>query len=395
MLFRLLSTLEKVKRATTAAEMEAIQRFRYQVYVAEFKRERSGVDHERRMVIAPGDDSRFVTHFYTGTVEELTACARVDHWGPGEVPEKMFRHLSMQVVPGIERLSTGYTSKFAVRPSHRGGKLVLPALLRAGYDLLCGEKGTDLLFTTCVPGLIGMYRRVGMRPYTATLALCDAGSEIPMMSVMSDIRHLKRVGSPVTDLARKHFGRGRRAPLDPAPFNELFKAAEGPVETDHERVWQELQERFAAADSEEAPFMRRLPEDVLAQLSKSGLILDVAPDTVLTRQGVKQREMYIVLAGTFEVLRESGVRLAVLGPGDVLGEVGFFLGSGRRTADVRSLEHGRILLVRRKLLAELTRKDPAAAAALLTELARVMAERLSATNDALNEALRQDGEENS
>jgi predicted RND superfamily exporter protein len=59
----------------------------------------------------------------------------------------------------------------------------------------------------------------------------------------------------------------------------------------------------------------------------------------LIEQGTMGRSMYIVVSGQLEVVRQNGTRelhLAVFGPGDVFGEIGF-VHETYRTADVRAL----------------------------------------------------------
>ncbi len=66
---------------------------------------------------------------------------------------------------------------------------------------------------------------------------------------------------------------------------------------------------------------------------------EVAAGTRLIEQGTMGGSMYLVVSGELEVVRRDGGRerrLALLKPGDVLGEIGFIRAT-RRTADVRAL----------------------------------------------------------
>ena len=86
----------------------------------------------------------------------------------------------------------------------------------------------------------------------------------------------------------------------------------------------------------------------------------------------------MILDGTFEVYDDDR-RLRLIGRGDVIGEIGFFGTSGRRTASVRAATDGEVLVLRRHFLDELREHDPACAAEILFELARALADRVSAT----------------
>ena len=62
---------------------------------------------------------------------------------------------------------------------------------------------------------------------------------------------------------------------------------------------------------------------------------------LLVEQGTFGRSMYLILSGQVDVVRRIGnktKRIAVSGPGQVLGEVGY-IREIRRTADVRALTH--------------------------------------------------------
>jgi CRP-like cAMP-binding protein len=77
----------------------------------------------------------------------------------------------------------------------------------------------------------------------------------------------------------------------------------------------------------------------------------------------------------FEVY-DGDRRLRVIGRGDVIGEVAFFGTSGRRSASVSAATDGQVLVLRRHFIDELRRNDPGAAAEVLYELARALADRI-------------------
>jgi CRP-like cAMP-binding protein len=59
----------------------------------------------------------------------------------------------------------------------------------------------------------------------------------------------------------------------------------------------------------------------------------------------------------------------------VIGETAFFSTAGRRTASVRAASDGRVVVLRRGDVDRMRQTDPACAAELLFELARVQADR--------------------
>ncbi|HEU0090835.1 MAG TPA: cyclic nucleotide-binding domain-containing protein [Vicinamibacteria bacterium] len=368
-----LTRLETVHKAETAAEREAIYRFRYQIYIEELKYNYEA-DHERKWLKQAEDEQPWTTLLYTGSPDDISSTVRVQAWKPGEVPPAVFALTSMERFPGIERLGVSHIGRMMIRRSLRG-KLVLPSLLAGGYEFLVGEKGADLAFLDCVPGIVRHYRQLGARPYGGRLIDLGYSPGIPLVIVLSDYGHLKRSGSIVAPLVKKYFGPGKRAPLDLEPYRHLFDSEQVPVEFDPEKVWAALQDRLLAGDEAIPTFVDALSPGALFHLSESGYLLDVKAGDLITRAGIGQREMFVILEGACEV-EGASKRIALLEKGDLFGEIAFFSESGERTATVRALSDCKLLVLRQKFLDELTTNDPEAACQILLNVSRIMAERM-------------------
>ena len=115
------------------------------------------------------------------------------------------------------------------------------------------------------------------------------------------------------------------------------------------RVFEAALEDPDRADLEELPLIRQFDQKTKNQLLESAKILDVSTGHEICRQGEPDRSLYIVLAGRFVVSRRSksgqSRNVAVLERGAVFGEVAFFIGD-RRTANVKALSNGRLLMIR-------------------------------------------------
>jgi CRP-like cAMP-binding protein len=373
-----LTRLETVHKAETAAQREAIYRFRYQIYIEELKYNYAA-DHERKWLRQDEDDEAGSTLLYTGSLDDITSTVRVRAWKPGQVPPAVFQTASMDRFPGIERLGVSHIGRMIIRRSLRG-KLVLPSLLAGGYEFLVGEKGMDLAFLDCVPGIVRHYRQLGARPYGGRLIDLGYSPGIPLVIVLSDYAHLKRSGSIVAPLVRKYFGPGKRPPLDLEPYRHLFDSEQVPVEFDPEKVWEALQDRLLAGGEAIPTFVDALSPGALFHLSESGYLLNVKAGDLITRAGIGQREMFVILEGACEVegdVEGEAKRIALLEKGDLFGEIAFFSESGERTATVRALSDCKLLVLRQKFLDELTTNDPEAACQILLNVSRIMAERMS------------------
>lgn len=375
MLTQWLTKLEPIHVATTREELDAVYRFRYTIYYEEYGRQIGNPDHERRFVTDPHDEADFSTILYSGTPEDITGTVRLRHWRPGEVPEHELHEMSMDMLPGIEQRHTSEIGRFMIRRSLRG-RLLLASFARESYDLLCGKHESELSFCYCAPGLINYYRKLGARPFGGRLVHTPDGMMVPLVSVLSDYEYYKRNGSPLAPLVKRHFGRGKRAVIDLAPYRDLFESDSGSLELDSEKIWDELQEAVTEEDHE-APFLESLPEPLMRKLTQKGFIINVDAGALVLREGYGEEEMYLILDGVFEAAAGER-RLALMGKGELFGEIAFFVPGHRRTASVKAVTEGRVLALRGRTLRQLIDAEPAAAAQLLLRIGGVMAQRLAA-----------------
>ncbi|MDH3402455.1 MAG: cyclic nucleotide-binding domain-containing protein [Acidobacteriota bacterium] len=375
MLRQWLTKLEPVHRAASREELEAVYRFRYTVYYEEYGRSLGIVNHDKRWVWDEEDETEFATILYTGSPSDVTGTVRLRHWPPGAVPEHILHELSMDVLPDIERRHTAEIGRFMIRKGLRG-RLLLASFAREAYDLLCGEQGSELIFCYCAPGLVHYYRKLGARPFGGRLVPTPDGAMVPLVSVVSDYDYFRRSGSLMAPLVRRHFGPGKREPVDLEPYLPFFESDNQPVEVDPEQVWGALQEAVVEDDSAAASFADSLPEPTLKKLTERGFIVNVTAGTLVTRQGYGEEEMFIILDGIFEA-RDGERLLRLMTTGELFGELAFFIPGHRRTASVVAASDGRLLALRGKTLRDLIDVDPQSAAHVLLRLGRIMAERLA------------------
>jgi CRP-like cAMP-binding protein len=376
--------VERALRATTRAEREAIYRFRYTIYASELGRVTGGVDHARKQIRDPDDEADFTTHFYVGSPDCVLAASRVRAWAPGQVPARDFETFSLALFPNIAQLSVCEIGRYMVRPSMRG-KLMLASLASAGFDFVAGEQKMDLALGSCRPGLVEYYRKIGARPYGGRMIDGPDGLEIPLVGVISDEEHYLRVGAPQAAMVRRHFGPGKRAPLDARPFAHLFAENARSVVTDPAEVWRELGETLLRAPQCPPAIFASLDARALRTLCSNAFILSAPSGSVVTREGRRERELFVVIDGELEAGTDtrSGRRdLARLLPGDVFGEIAFLSERGERSATVSAKTASRLLVLRRSFLDRLAARDRRAAMTVLHNLGRLVSERLALTSKA-------------
>jgi hypothetical protein len=373
----LIGALEPVYIAETEAEREAVFSFRYSVYGAELGRKLGNADHGRRRVHDQEDDQPYTTLLYTALTDgdgagQLTGTTRIRRWEPGQVPAQDWAAFSMERFAGLRDMPTAEIGRLMIEPGHRG-QMGLVSMSCAVYQLYAGELAADAGFINCAAGLVRHYRLLGFRTYAGQLVPTADGIEVPLVLIPSDRAYLEQAGSFVAPFADLFYGPGRRAPVDVERWARLLDADSAPVSFDAAAVWDRVSRLRRAADDHRS-MLESLSEDTVQKLSGQGFLMNVSAGQLLTEKGLNQREIFVILDGAFEV-HDGDRRLALLGPGEVIGEVGFFGTSGRRMASVTAASDGQVLVLRRRFVDELMRSDPACAAEVLFGLARVLADR--------------------
>ena len=99
-----------------------------------------------------------------------------------------------------------------------------------------------------------------------------------------------------------------------------------------------------------------LPSEARAAIAQHADELDVSEGTELARQGEFAYEFFVIEEGNAEVLRD-GERIAELGPGDFLGEMGI-VGKVVRNATVRTTSPSRVIVMSEQDFRSMSRTNP-------------------------------------
>lgn len=368
-----LSKLETVYEAESDSDREEVFALRYRVYVEELKKGfLQHADHERRWLRDPEDDRPNSTILFTRSKAGITGTLRVDAYPVDSIPTAIATRFSLHQLPTLPGRTVCELGRLVIAPEHRG-LLILPALARKAYEISVDRYGARCGFNYCAPGLVGAYRRLGFRPYPGDLIFNQDGVRVPMMFVADDLAYHAEVGAPFLDEARRRFASTR----DDTATNMLAPILQADTEyfLDQSEVWEHLQ-TFLASRTERPSFMDGLSARSLAYLSEHGFVVSVPAGKRVIRDKLVESEAFIVLAGAFEV-RKGDRRVAVIGRGEIFGELAFFLDSQARTADVFSVCDSTVLILRRKYLEQCIKDDPEIGNELLMAICRTLARRLA------------------
>lgn len=129
-----------------------------------------------------------------------------------------------------------------------------------------------------------------------------------------------------------------------------------------------------------------LDDGQLDHIAAAGSVQSLQRNVVLFEEGDEPGEFYLVLSGRVAIAQESDdgreSLLAVLGPGELFGEMGFLDGHNR-SAQARALEESEVLVVPYAELRLLYENHPTA----LWSAVQLLARRLRATDQALSDTV--------
>jgi CRP-like cAMP-binding protein len=260
-----------------------------------------------------------------------------------------------------------------VRPHLRGTDLLLKMM---GNGMrFANENRIQLVFGDCEPHLLNLYLGLGQRTYSkVNVNSAEAGYLIPLVLVIEDIDYMRQLNSPLLPHLRD-FGDDKRIPACIQRALDDGSAVRSRLHTTSSSYWSEVHGALSELDSQHFSALDGFTEEEAARcLEKSTIIECKSGDRVLKKGGVA-RNLFVVLDGTLEV-RDGDTIHAVLGAGDVFGEMAFLL-ERPRTRDVYAVsESARILSMSEANLKKLTDTDPAIAAHLLLNISKMLCLRL-------------------
>lgn len=371
-----------IRIASTAAEREAIYRFRYDIYVREMGKVRlEQADHGRGWLKDDADDQATL---YGAYAEDGSVIGTLQVIGGETGIPDAFRQL-----PHFEQFLTlppsalSFTGRLMVAPGRRGGQAMTALVGRAYQDGLA--TGRHFNFCVCSPGLVDLYEHLGYRRFTGNLVDPVVGYQVPLVLAARDREHLSTIQSPLWRILR-HLP-GESGPNDDARRLLDWLHASVPVTSvvrdwieQEDAFWVFLADKVRHAASGTASILADLGEDEQKRLLKGGTLLDCARGDLIIKAGAVGTEVFVVLSGLVEVrLAGQSTPLAVLDSGQVFGEIAFITDI-TRTADVVALTDARLLVVSQTALKRLMATAPALAAKLMFNLSRVLCERLISSN---------------
>jgi len=354
---------------TTDAEREAVYRFRYDVYVEEMGRYGDIADHTKRQLIEEDDSfARLILIRYQGRVigTARLSCGADDGALNARIVEQYDLEPFLKAVPR-EHLAVG--ERLMISQKYRGGPLIFQCLSESLVK--CCAQGIQLLFGDCEPHLLNLYQTLGYRTYTRRhVNKPETGYLIPIVFVLGDLDYLRSIDSPLWEVLKD------RAETGDVPENLDALLAGSDSILSHTLdsrgdEWAVLQQRIREVGFEELSlFSGMTDEEVDACLARS-VRIDCRKGDKLIKYGNPAKNLYAVIQGNVEVKSGDEV-VAVRSPGDVIGEIAFFLELPRTMDVVAATDDVEVVSFSASALRKLIKTQPEAATKLLFNMSRLL-----------------------
>ncbi|MEM7427887.1 MAG: cyclic nucleotide-binding domain-containing protein [Pseudomonadota bacterium] len=365
-----------IAEARSAAEREAIYRFRYRVYVEEMDRYRSIADHDGKRLAEPDDETSHLFHALCDG--EVIGTMRLSWGGDGGLND---RHIGQyDLAPFLECLTPEQIvigERFMIEPSSRGSDLLFQ--LFTAYLEFVNERRIQLMFGDCEPHLLNVYQGLGFRAYTRkNVNSPETGYLVPLVLVPEDVAYLRDIRSPVAGVV-KDFGVGAQVPPELGVLLADGEAVLSQRLISMPDYWASLSGLLTRFEDGRAAIFDGLEDDEIQLcLAKSNLI-ECAPGDRVIKRGNVAKNMFVVVSGTLEVRAGEEVK-AILSAGDMFGDIAFFLGMPRTLDVYAATGDVKIISLSESTLRALMDDHPKAAARLLQNVAKMLCFRLVSTH---------------
>ena len=299
----------------SAAELRDVQRFKYDVYVAEMGRYGAIADHGNRLLVEVDDPT---SHIFQARVDGKLAATMRLTWGGdtfdgrGALGE---RHLEQyDLAPFLEVMAPEQIivgERMMIDPTFRGTSLLIEMF--SAFMTFANDRRIQLIFGDCEPHLLNTYQALGYRTYTArNVNSPETGYLIPLVIVAEDLGYMREIGSPLAAVLHD-FGARARVPED---IDVLLAGGTSVLShkmLDPEDYLAGVKAAAREANALESGLFRGMSEDEIAICLEKSVTIACQPGDRVLKRGNVATNMNLVLSGRFEV-RDGNTVVAEIGP---------------------------------------------------------------------------------
>ncbi len=361
-----------VRFAITNEERDASYKLRYKVYVESMGRLKDKSDHQRKELKDKYDKTAQVAIAIkngkpVGTLRLF--------WG-GDTPfdqnlkDAYHLHPLLQVLPAnkiciVERLM--------VEEQSRRSNITLRMYKEVMHFVL--EKKAEIVLLDCEPHHLNSYLKLGFRPYANTYSYPGIGLVIPMALISGDYEHLQRVGSPFAMLTTEedlnycqHVEELNRLL---SPKAKIISQTNLDAKDFLEQVYKESEPQ----KNQDLSIFNALSETEIERIIEKSHVIECSKGDRIIEKDNAAKTIFIVMSGFAEV-RRDGHLLAVISPGEVIGEIAFFLNVKRSATVLAATDDVKLLSLDEASLSRMMKFESAIANKLLQNFCRGLCHRI-------------------
>ncbi len=369
-----------VRFAVTEEDNQASFKLRYQIYVKSMGRLKDKGDHVNQELRDEYDKSaRAVIAIQNG---EAIGTLRL-FWG-GDVPFTDSLIEAYSIAPFLNILKQDQiciVERLMVTEGHRGSNVTLRMYKEVLNFVL--KHRAEIVLLDCEPHHLNSYLKLGFRPFTTPYTYPGIGLVIPMALIVGDYEHLKQIGSPFAmltkpeDLAYCCSAEALSKIIDDKSNVHSLTVSNTSQFLDEIRSLSPgKQWSFDAA----ASLFDSLTEDEIERLIQKSHIITCKKGNHIIEKDNSAKTMFILLHGHVAV-EKGGQMIAMVSPGEVIGEIAFFLGVPRTASIIAATDGVKVLSLDEKGLSRLLKHEGQLANKVLMNLCRGLCSRILAGSE--------------
>ena len=367
----------KVSLAEKDDLKELIYELRYNIYIEELGKKSQSIDHKRCWI---KDDLDLKAELYALQDEnnKLIGTMRINHIDRLDNPIEELYPLPIQnILNVIDASSITYVSRLMIRKDYRGGKAFSKLAFHAYQKAI--EKNHEFSICNTRPGLVTLYEQLGYRRFCAGKEFPNIGFQIPMIMALKDYEHFRRIGSPLYRYKNRYKKIEHFKKIIIEQLCTCYPAINRLLNNEKE-FWENAEDTL---QKKENALFNGITKIESKNLLKFGTILECSAGEKIIKEEEELNELFILLKGYAEVSKNKGgkrICLALINPGDVIGEMAF-LTNKKRSADVISITNSEVLVLTENFLEKCMNTQSKLISIFLLNLSRQLAQKLADTND--------------
>lgn len=359
-----------VRFAETEEELRASFQLRYKVYVEGMGRLKDKSDHDLKEL--RDDHDNFARAIIVVKNGVAVGTLRLFWGGDTHFNESLIE--AYHLAPFQEILTDKdmcIIERLMVDENYRGSAVALQ-MYKLVWDFSI-KHHIEAGFLDCEPHHLNSYLKLGFRPFAKTYSYPGIGLVIPMMYIPGDYEHLKHVGSPFSLLTKD--GEYKHT----AQLLELIKQCNNIVpniESDKDDYLKQIYTDNCLLSNDKPKIFDDLSESEINRIIEKSLIIKCGRGDHVIEVNNSAKTMFVLLSGFVEVRLPRGGLLAIITPGEVIGEIAYFLHKPRSASIIAATDDVKILSLDEPAMSRLLKYDSTLANKVLTNLLRSVCQRL-------------------